>query len=187
LEELARFAKEAFHMRTKWMLALAACAAFPAVAAAQTNPCADRACNIVFEWGSSGGSQPDVDRRFGAPADVETSFLSALSSRGWKVATNSGSSGMTITVRLTPQNKVLCEAMPGVNPDYSCHTVSRAAVVFVSSDTSLKAPGRIDVNARCSDPKSNPSYKEFGRYAADWVAWNVVEQQKGSRPTIKCL
>jgi hypothetical protein len=187
LEELARFAKEAFRMRTKWILAIAACAAMPAVAAAQTNPCADKACNIVFEWGSSGGSQPDVDRRFGSPADVELSFINGLAARGWKVATNGASSVVTITVRLTPQNKVLCEAMPGVNPDYSCHTVSRAAVVFVSTDTALKAPNRIDVNARCSDPKSSPSYKEFGRYAAEWVAWNVVEQGKGSRPAIKCL
>jgi hypothetical protein len=174
-------------MRTKWFLAFAACAAMPAVAAAQSNPCADKACNVVFEWGSSGGSQPDVDRRFGAPADVEMAFIQGLNARGWKVAQNSSGAGMTITVRLTPQNKVLCEAMPGVNPDYSCHTVSRAAVVFVSSDTAIKAPGRVDVNARCSDPKSNPTYKEFGRYASEWIGWTITDQGKGQRPAIKCL
>jgi hypothetical protein len=174
-------------MRTNWItLALGAVLAVPAVTAAQTNPCGDKACNVVFEWGGSGASQPDVDRRFGAPADVETSFRSALSAAGWKVAT-SNPGGVTITVRLTPQNRVLCEAMPGVNPDYSCHTVNRAAIVFVSADTSIKAPGRIDVNARCSDPKSNPTYKEFGRYAADWAIWNVIAQQKGQRPAVKCL
>jgi hypothetical protein len=175
-------------MRTKWItLAIAVLVAAPAVAAAQTNPCAEKPCNIVFEWGNSGANPPDVDRRFGAPADLETGFLSALSAAGWKVATNAGSSGVMVTVRLTPQNKVLCEAMPGVNPDYTCHTVNRAAIVFVSGDSAIKAPSRVDVNARCSDPKSNPTYKEFGRFAADWVTWNVVTQQKGQRPSVKCL
>jgi hypothetical protein len=174
-------------MRTRWIFAVAAVLASPAVAAAQTNPCADRACTVVFEWGGSGSTQPDVDRRFGAPADLETSFLSALSNLGWKVSSSSGPSATMITVRLTPQNRVLCEAMSGLNSDYTCHTVSRAAIIFSSTDESVKAPGRIDVNARCSDPKSYPTYKEFGRYAADWAVWMVVAQQKGDRPGIKCL
>src|SRR5258705_9525357 len=104
-------------MRTKWIhLVIAASLCTPAVAAAQTNPCADRPCNVVFEWGNA-STPPDVDRKYGAPSELENAFLSGLQSGGWRVVASQSQSSMTITVRLTPQNKALCDTMPGVNPD----------------------------------------------------------------------
>lgn len=173
-------------MRIARVVLLAAAMTLPALARAQTNPCAERACKVIFDWGNGGGTTPDVDRRFGAPSTLESVFGETLSGAGWKVK-GGADAVVTLTVRVTPQTRALCEAMPGVNPDYSCHTVSRAAVLFNSSDAALKMPGRVDIVPRCSDPKAFPSFAQFGRYAAEVVLFAVVNDGKGQRPTVKCL
>jgi hypothetical protein len=159
----------------------------PGAARAQSNPCADKTCRIVFDWGNGGSAVPDVDRRFGAPSGLENIFAQTLNESGWKFVTGSAPASLTITVRLTPQNKALCETMPGVNPDYSCHTVQRAAIVFTANDSTQKSIGRVEVTPRCSDPKSYPSYTQFGRYAAEMVVYSVVNENKGQRPSAKCM
>ncbi|HXT15218.1 MAG TPA: hypothetical protein VN706_06285 [Gemmatimonadaceae bacterium] len=155
------------------------------VAAQQNNPCADKPCNVVFDWGGS-ATLPDPDRHFGLPSELEASFLSTLQSGGMHVTAGQAGS-LVITVRLTPQDRVLCETMPGMYPDYSCHTVQRASVVFASSDASVKLPGRVDVSPRCSDPVLHPAYAAFGQFAAQTVIYTVLNGGKGDRPTIKCV
>jgi hypothetical protein len=150
---------------------------------AATNPCQQVTCAIVFDWGG-GRSAPDIDRIYGSPADMESAFMARLTEAGFHIAT--GTAPMTITLRLTPQDRVLCDALPGVNPDYSCHTVGRGTVVFVANDSTAKAPARVDIIPRCSDPKIMPTFRQFGAYAAETVIYAVVNQGKGSRPQVKC-
>ena len=176
-------------MRTNWIrLAIAVALAAPFVASAQeqTNPCADHPCNVVFEWGNS-SQTPDVDRKFGAPSELENAFMTGLQNRGWRIVPSQAQASMTIRVRLTEEKKALCDTMPGVNPDYTCHTVSRAAVVFTANDSTAKPLARMDMNPRCSDPKAFASFPQFGAYAAEYVNYSVAAQGKGDRPKIKCM
>ena len=173
-------------MRTRLIhLALFAGFAVPAIAVAQSNPCAEHTCNIVYDWGN-GGTSPDVDRRYGAPSELEANLTGGLASAGWRFASSGQTSSMTITVRISPQNKALCDTMPGVNPDYTCHTVSRAAIVFTPNDSTQKPISRIDVNPRCSDPKNYPTFAQFGKFAAETLIYTIVNEGKGQRPNVKC-
>lgn len=162
---------------------LATASAARAQEAAGSNPCQQVTCSIIFDWGG-GRTAPDADRVYGNPSDMESAFLTRLTDAGFRIVPSGA--GMTITLRLTPQNRVLCDALPGVNPDYSCHTVGRGTVLFVANDSSAKAPARVDITPRCSDPKIFPTFHQFGTYAAESVIYAVVNQGKGSRPQVKC-
>ena len=153
-------------------------------ASAQDAPLACQAtpCAVTFEWGN-GNTPPDPDRRYGAPSDMESTFLSRLQELGFKT-TRAGEGGAAITVRLTPLNRAICEAMSGTNTDYSCHTVDRAAIT-VRVDEGTKPVPRVDVIARCSDPKVSVTFAQFGRYAAEMLAYSIGGS-KGSRPSAKC-
>ena len=153
-------------------------------AAAQdsTSICRATACSVTFEWGNS-SSPPDPDRRYGAPTDMESIFLARLEELGFKT-TRGGDGTTVITVRLTPLNRAICDSMSGTNTDYSCHTVDRAAITVRQEETA-KPIQRVDVIARCSDPKVSVTFAQFGRYAADLFAYSVAGS-KGSRPSVKC-
>ena len=158
--------------------------ASPRAASAQdsTQACHVTACSVTFEWGN-GNTPPDPDRRYGAPSDMESVFISRLQELGFKVS-RGGEAMSAITVRLTPLNRAICESMSGTNTDYSCHTVDRAAITVRQEETAKPIP-RIDVIARCSDPKVSVTFAQFGRYAAEMLAYTVAGG-KGSRPAVKC-
>ena len=166
-------------------LAISAAAAAPLLAQDSTAViCHAAPCVVTFEWGSSSSNAPDPDRRYGAPTDLESSFLSNLQQAGFSV-TRTGQSATTLLVRLTPQNKALCDVAVGTNPDYSCHTVQRANIVIQGGD-SKAGVNHVDVNPRCTDPQVYPSYAQFGRFAAEYFVY-MVGGQKGERPrSIKC-
>jgi len=164
-------------------LVLAAAIVLPAAALAQANPCAENTCKVIFDWG---GTIPDVDKRFGAPSTMESTFLGTLGSAGWKVSPSVATTPLTMTVRLTKQERAMCDQMSGVNPDMSCHTVSRAAIIFTANDSTQKPVPRVEVAPHCSDPKSNPTFVQFGQYAAEYVTYMIVNEGKGQRPSLKC-
>jgi hypothetical protein len=174
-------------MRIELLTGVAVAAVFvasPRSASAQdsTLACHVAPCSVTFEWGN-GNTPPDPDRRYGAPSDMESVFISRLQELGFKVSR--GAEALSaITVRLTPLNRAICESMSGTNTDYSCHTVDRAAITVRQEETAKPVP-RIDVIARCSDPKVSVSFSQFGRYAADMLAY-MVAGGKGSRPAVKC-
>jgi hypothetical protein len=170
-------------MRTRIAALLVALALPFAVVRAQSNPCG-QSCFLVFDWGN-GGSPPDVDRMYGAPTSMESMLAKALSDAGWHIATGATGASMIVTIRPSVQNRVRCDSMGGTNVDMSCHTVSRAIATFVSNDTSVKAPSRVDVVSRCSDPQAYPSFPQFGQFAGETVAFQVAGG-KGTRPTLKC-
>jgi hypothetical protein len=147
-----------------------------------TLTCQATACGVVFEWGN-GNTPPDPDRRYGAPSDMESVFLSRLQELGFRTA-RGGDAASVITIRLTPLNRAICESMSGTNTDYSCHTVDRAAITVRQDETAKPIP-RIEVIARCSDPKVSISFAQFGRYAAEMIAY-TIGGSKGSRPSAKC-
>jgi hypothetical protein len=134
--------------------------------------CRESACLLVFDW-SNGSTPPDPDRRYGAPSDLESAFRSRLTAAGYKLATSAPAS-TTITIRLTPQTRALCDVMEGMNPDYSCHTVARATIT------------RIDVTPRCRDPKLSITMAQFGQYAGDLVVYTLAPDPKPGRPNAKC-
>jgi len=144
--------------------------------------CQVNACGVTFEWGN-GSTPPDPDRRYGAPSDLESVFLSRLQELGFKTA-RGGDAASSITVRLTPLNRAICESMSGTNTDYSCHTVDRAAITVRQEEAGKPIP-RVDVIARCSDPKVSVTFAQFGKYAAEIFAY-TVGGSKGSRPSVKC-
>ena len=154
------------------------------VALGQTNPCTQN-CSVAFEWGN-GGTPPDVDRIYGAPSSLESAFIKSLRDAGWNVSTGAPTGGMSILVRLYVQNRVRCEAMSGTNTDMSCHTVGRGTVTFTSTDTTAKAPGRTEFLSRCSDPKSYPTFAQFGQYVGETLAYQIEHQSQGARPRLKC-
>jgi hypothetical protein len=171
-------------MRTR-LAALLTVLALPVATlrAQDANPCG-QACSIVFDWGN-GGSPPDIDRIYGSPAAMESAFTKALTDAGWHITSATAGSSMTITVRPTVANRVRCESMSGTNTDMSCHTVERATATFVSNDSSVKAPKRVEAISRCSDPKAYPSFPQFGQFAGEMVAYQVAGG-KGQRPSVKC-
>lgn len=174
-------------MRT--VLAAAAVAAFsatPLLAQDTTSTvCHTAPCVVSFEWGSSGATPPDPDRRFGAPSDLESSFLSGLQQAGLQVTEN-GASSATLLVRITPQNKAPCDVSVGTNPDYSCHTAQRATITVQRTDSVKGGITHVEINPRCTDPKSYPTFAQFGRYAADYFIY-MASGQKSRRPgSIRC-
>jgi hypothetical protein len=147
--------------------------------------CHTAPCVVTFEWGNSGSVPPDPDRRYGAPSELESSFVSGLQQAGLQVS-RSGAAPTVLLVRITPQNRALCDAAVGTNPDYSCHTAQRAAITIQRSDSVKGGVTRVDINPRCTDPKSLPSFTQFGQFAADYFIY-MASGQKGHRPTsIKC-
>lgn len=156
-----------------------------AASRAQSSPCAQAPCNVVFDWGN-GGPPPDVDDIYGSPATLEKSFLKALDDAGWPAVVGSTTATMTIMLRLTPQNRVRCDRVDGTNPDLSCHTVQRAVASFASSDTTAKVPNRIEVLARCAEAKNYPTFSQFGQYVAEMLVFQLEKGGKGSRPSLKC-
>lgn len=147
--------------------------------------CHDVPCVVNFEWGNSGGMPPDPDRRYGAPSDLESAFVAGLRQAGFQV-TSSGQSPSTLRVRLTPQNRALCDLAVGTDPDYSCHTVQRASISIERSDAPKGDLRRVDVNPRCTDTTAMPTFRQFGQFAAEYFIY-MAGGQHGKRPTtIKC-
>lgn len=159
----------------------------PSASQAQSGLCAQAACGVVFDWGN-GGPPPDVDEIYGSPSALEKAFVKALDDAGWRTAPGSASASasMTIMLRVTPQNRVRCDRVDGTNPDLSCHTVQRAVASFASSDSTVKAPNRIEVLARCAEAKNYPTFSQFGQYAAEMLVFQLEKGGKGSRPSLKC-
>jgi hypothetical protein len=170
-------------MRTSIAVLVSVFALPLASARAQATPCG-QSCAIVFDWGN-GGNPPDIDRMYGAPSAMESAFVKALNDAGWHITMGTSSSSMILTLRPVTANRVRCETMSGTNTDMSCHTVERATASFVSNDTSLKAPNRVDIIPRCSDPKAYPTFAQFGQFAGELLAYQMAGG-KGSRPSIKC-
>jgi len=147
--------------------------------------CHNAPCVVTFEWGSSGAMPPDPDRRYGAPSELESTFLSGLEQAGLQVARD-GSAPTTLLVRITPQNKALCDMAVGTDPDYSCHTVQRASITIQQTENPKGGLRRVEVNPRCTDPKASPTFTQFGRFAANYFLF-MANGQKGQRPTsIRC-
>lgn len=165
--------------------ALVVLAAAPLAAQDSTHAvCRDAPCLLVFDW-SNGGSPPDPDKRYGSSADLEQAFRGRLTAAGYKLATSAPAAN-TITLRLTPQTRALCDTMEGMNPDYSCHSVSRATIVFSASDPNASPIARIDVSPRCRDPKVAITMAQFGQYAGDLVIYTLSPDPKPGRPSAKC-
>ena len=147
--------------------------------------CHTAPCLVVFEWGSSGAMPPDPDRRYGTPSELESSFVSGLQEAGLQVTRN-GPAPTTLLVRITPQNKALCDMAVGTDPDYTCHTVQRASITIQQAETPNGGIRRVEINPRCTDPKTSPTFLQFGRFAAEYFVY-MASGQKGQRPTsIKC-
>jgi hypothetical protein len=174
------------HLRIDLSLGLAVAAvvisARGATAQDSTLTCRIATCAVTFEWGN-GNIPPDPDRRYGAPSDMESVFLSRMAELGFKTSRISEAT-TSIVVRLTPLDRAICESMSGTNTDYSCHTVDRAAITMRVEEGAKQAP-RVDVIARCSDPKISVTFAQFGKYAAEMLAYTIAGS-KGPRPAVKC-
>lgn len=167
------------------VLAMIAASATPLLAQDSTVVCHTAPCVVTFEWGNSGSMPPDPDRRYGAPSELEAAFLTGLQQAGLQVV-RSGQSVTTLLVRITPQNKALCDLAAGTNPDYSCHTVQRASITIQQNDTPKGGVRRVDINPRCTDSQMSPTFRQFGGFAAEYFIF-MVSGQQGKRPTtIKC-
>ncbi len=170
------------------LITLGFAAAFAAPLLAQDSSavvCQAAPCIIMFAWGNGGSMPPDPDRRYGAPSELESAFITRLQELGFK-ASRTGPAPATLLVRIMPHDRALCDMSVGTDPDYSCHTAERATITIQQADAPAKAVRRVDVNPRCADPKMLPTFPQFGRYAAEYFGYMVVDR-KGPRPaSIKC-
>ena len=147
--------------------------------------CHTAPCLVEFEWGNSGAMPPDPDRRYGAPSDLESAFLSGLAQAGLQVA-RTGQAPTTLLVRIMPKDKALCDLAVGTDPDYSCHTVQRATITIQQNDSPKGGVRHVELNPRCTDTKALPTFGQFGRFAAEYFVFMASGQQGRHSTTIKC-
>ena len=153
---------------------------------AQDNPvpCKAAACVLVIDWGSgkTSGSYP-VDRRYGSGDDFEVRFRAAMGARGYTLRDMAGEGAMTVTVRPTFKARVMCDAVPGLNPDMSCTALTDLAVTFLTGDKAAKAPGAMRISNRCGAGNIYMLNRVFALYAADMI-WYQLEGQaaKADKP-----
>ena len=147
--------------------------------------CREAPCLVVFEWGNSSSMPPEPDRRYGSPSELESAFLGGVQQAGLQVM-RSGQAPVTLLVRIMPLDRALCDAAVGTDPDYTCHTAQRATITIQQAETPKGGLRHVDVNPHCTDPKTSPSFAQFGRFAADYFVF-MVNGQRGRRPTsIRC-
>ena len=150
-------------------------------------PCRDGTCRIVFDWGGgqTASSFPQ-DRRYGSADDFESKVRSSLAARGFRMTDETKAGELVITLR-PRMKKAMCDAMPGLNTDMSCNTVSDAAVAFAGGDATLKPPGAKSVRNTCGDATVMMTMGQFGQYTGDMLAFFIEGEKKGERrPSMKC-
>lgn len=145
-------------------------------------------CIFVMDWGSGKTSANfPPDRRYGSGDEFETRFKSSMGARGFTLREPPLSGAVTLTVRATTKPKVMCDAMPGLNPDMTCTAVTDLAVSFLSSDPAVKAPGAMRISNRCSAGNIFMINSVFAQFAADMI-WYQLEGQaaKADKPVSRC-
>jgi hypothetical protein len=174
-----------------FVLALAVVAASRAAsaqAAPATVPCREIPCQLVFDWGGGqGASTVPPDRKYGSGDDYEAKFRAAMGLRGYRTKDTPTEGGLVLTVRLSTMKRVMCDQMPGTNPDMSCTAISATNLTFASTDPKVKAPGSVRINNRCASNGIYMLNRDFAQYSVDMLWYNLEgEAAKGERPVSKC-
>ncbi|MGQ0764960.1 MAG: hypothetical protein ACT4OZ_04755 [Gemmatimonadota bacterium] len=160
-------------------------AAQDSAAVAGTGPCRSITCQIIWDWGGQSASTYGQDRRYGPATDLEVLIPQFLREAGLKV---SPAAGLPVQMTLRPRMRnAMCDIMAGTGTDMSCRTVSDLAVQFTSTDSTVKAPGAVRITNRCAAGDKFMSIREFSRYAADLVIYNLTDEKaRGRRPASRC-
>ena len=151
-------------------------------------PCKAAPCAFTVDWGSGKTSANfPPDRRYGSGDDFEARFKSAMGARGLALRDAPYQGTLALTARLTSKTRVMCDAMPGLNPDMTCTAFTELAISFVSNDPAVKAPGAMRISNRCAAGNIFMLNTVFAQYAADMI-WYQLEGQaaKADRPVSNC-
>jgi hypothetical protein len=157
-------------------------------AAPASVPCHDRACALVFDWGSGQTSVSyPPDRRYGSGDDFENRVRSALADHGFHTKDAPANGPLVITLRPTMRPRSMCDMMPGTGTDMSCTAMSDVTVTFASNDPAVKAPNALRVTNRCGSGNTFTAMSEFGQYSGDMVYYTLEgAQKKETRPALRC-
>lgn len=144
--------------------------------------CKSTPCSIVVDW----GPQPApafVDRRFGAPGELEQRVIQALVAAGYRVSADPGATGFRI--RLRPELvSAMCDRLPGTNPDMSCRTIGEVRVDWLDADPAWKL-GNLRIRNRCgSDDQMD--VEKFSVYVAAMLDYTLARDKDRKRPTARC-
>lgn len=156
--------------------------------AQSTVPCRETPCQLVFDWGSGqSASSVTPDRRYGSGDEFEAKFRSAMGLRGYRTKDTPTEGGMVLMVRVTTAKRVMCDQLPGTNPDMTCTAISQVNATYTSGDPKVKAPGSIRVNNRCATNGVYMLNRDFAQYSVDMIWYSLEgEAAKGERPVNKC-
>jgi hypothetical protein len=147
--------------------------------------CKTSTCQVVWDWGGSSAAAHGQDQRYGPASDLEVLIPQYLRDLGLKLSTSAGFS-MTLTFRPRIRN-AMCDVMAGTGTSMNCKTVQDLAVQFASTDSAVKAPASSRINNRCAAGDKFMTIREFSRFAADLIAYNLTDEKtRGRRPSSKC-
>jgi hypothetical protein len=166
--------------------ALPACSAAQDTSAVAVTPCKAATCRLVWDWGSgnTAASFPH-DRRYGPASDLEVYVPQYMGEMGFKLSTAAGE-GMTMTLRPRMRN-AMCDQMAGTGTSYDCRTVQEMQVQFSNAPAGTKLPSAQRITNRCGAGDTFMTIKDFARYAADMMAYQLTpERERGKRPVTKC-
>ncbi|MBI3568218.1 MAG: hypothetical protein HY084_08480 [Gemmatimonadetes bacterium] len=169
------------------VLALGFAPAVAAQAATDSLPCHRTTCGLVLDWGGgSTTSSLPFDRRYGNPNDFEEKVRTGLLAHGIRVAFT-GTGDLKILLRPRMNTRSMCDAMPGVNTDMSCTSMSEVTAVFTPNEATTKLPSTQNFRNRCPDPKQAMTFAQFGSYVAESI-WYALEGEraKQGRPSAHC-
>jgi hypothetical protein len=167
------------------LLAVAIVAASPVTGQEQASPviCRTNSCSVSVDWGAD-PTPTFLDRRFGAPADLEKRVVAALTAAGYLVRSDPGASGFRIRIRPT-LIQAMCDRLPGTSPDMSCRTFGEVRADFLDADPAWKLPGNLRVRNRCgSDDLMD--VEKFSAYVAAMIDYTLARDKDRKRPTARC-
>ncbi len=152
---------------------------------AATVLCASRPCHLVVDWSSLGAAPSNVDRRYGAAAELEERVKVRMAARGNRLVDRKAEAAIVITVR--PRLKAaMCDVLPGTNTDFSCRAFDDVALQFDVSDSSIAAIKALRAPNRCEADKTAMDVTRYSVFLASFIEWALDLNPKKKRPAAKC-
>ncbi|MEP7348187.1 MAG: hypothetical protein ABI877_23170, partial [Gemmatimonadaceae bacterium] len=153
--------------------------------AATTVICATRPCYVVVDWSDGGAAPTTVDRRYGAPAELEDRVRLRMKERGMRLADRKADAVLSIMLR--PRMKAaMCDVLPGTNTDFSCRAFEDVTLQFDVTDSTTATLKGLRAANRCDNDKTPMDVARYAVYLAGFIEWAIDSNPRKKRPGTKC-